>query len=178
MQASNGTRFSDSQFSAYDESLESKNLPSLLICFGDLLNCINELNLNIHPCQLLFIGCLLAGGLCSRPQEDAVTAEQQPPRWASPAFLLWMTIAKPEQRAGLARTLSLYDASPLWPTCCFGQEVMNSPKVFLARDYSPTQVRSLGLNLGVCRASLSAPCPQILHKILTLWVREVEVCSQ
>lgn len=149
LQASSGTRFSDSKFLGYDESLEPKNLPSLLLCFSDLLNLINKLNpeysslwITIH---LVSIGCLAV----SKTTRGQVTAEQQARggRWASPAFLLWMTIAKPEQRAGPARTLSLYDASPLWPTCRFGQEVMNSPKVFLARDYSPIQERSLGLSL-------------------------------
>lgn len=58
-------------------------------------------------------------------------------QWASPALLLWMTIEKPEQRAGPARALSLCDASPLWPTCSFGQEGKNSPQVFLSWG-SPT----------------------------------------
>lgn len=117
--------------SLYDESLESKNLPSLL-CVGDLLNLINKLkswifiHVNYYSLSVYWLhGCV---------QDHRRTRSQlsnSPWQRASPAFPLWMTIAKPEQRAGPVRTLSLYDASPLWPTYCFGQEVMNSPKVFL-----------------------------------------------
>lgn len=140
------TRFFNPWCSAYDYSSESKNLLPILTFF--FLNFTSKLNAKYSSVSITIHWVSLGCMIILKPQAGMVTAEQQPPALGLtyPPFVD-DNRKKPEQRAGWARALALYDASPLWPTCRFGQEVKNSQRSSLLRDYPSTQVKSLGLDL-------------------------------